>query len=128
MFVDADGAVDTEAAAPELEPSKVCRSTRARCSTSPLRFRMEDTARCCAMLSIRLAWQAVAIDLDDPHQIIGPVVGCVSKLAAAQPDEVVALGGDRCVSKSSVSQASLTSAVIAPRHTADTPQSLTCTE
>jgi hypothetical protein len=47
------------------------------------------------MLSIRLAWQAVAIDLDDPHQIIRPVVGCVSKLAAAQPDEVVALGGDQ---------------------------------
>ena len=47
------------------------------------------------MLSIRLAWQAVAIDLDDPHQIIRPMVGCVSKLAAAQPDEVVALGGDQ---------------------------------
>ncbi len=87
----------------------------------------EYTARCCAMLSIRLAWQAVAIDLDDPHQIIGPVVGCVSKLAAAQPDEVVALGGDQ-MRVQIFGKPRLTSAVIAPRHTADTPQSLTCTE
>jgi hypothetical protein len=37
----------------------------------------------------------MAIDLDDPHQILRPVPPCVCKLAAAQPAEVAALGGNQ---------------------------------